>query len=91
MPIGIPPRPLPPRLQFWTPKGRLGWFKTYVLPSDAYDREARKRGIDPRRHHGFTVLSHRWWVRDQVFLRASRLDLFAHEYEHVERRKPFHS
>ena len=78
-------KPWEPKL--WTPtRGdvRLRW-----LPDDEFDALAKKYGAS-QTAEGFAVWSKHWWKRNQIILRANRLDLITHEAQHIEERRNFH-
>ena len=84
--IGIPPIPTPPPLKFW--EARKGTALTHWLPDDEFEAAAGKHGVGLDKG-GFAVWG-RWWKADEIFLRASHLNLFAHEARHIETRSNFH-
>ncbi len=84
--FGTPYRVKP--LEFWRAKGRLGWIRTYVLPDDAFFTAAEEHGFE-RNIGAFSVWG-RWWEKDRIYLRASRPDLFPHEWRHIETQSNFH-
>ena len=85
--FGTPYRTKP--LEMWRAKGRLGWTQLYVLPDQEFFAAAEKHGYE-RGIGAFAVWGH-WWERNKIYLRASRLDLFPHEWRHIETQSNFHS
>ena len=84
--FGTPYRTKP--LEFWQAKGRLGWIKLYVLPDAEFFAAAEKHGH--KRGIGAFAVWGRWWERDKIYLHAGRLDLFQHEWRHIEEQWDFH-
>ena len=75
------------RPNLWYPTrgdARVRW-----LPDDEFDKLAKENNI-PITKSGFAVWKQHWWQKDQIVLRARRLDLFAHEVRHIEERRNFH-
>ena len=84
--FGTPYRVKP--LEMWRAKGRTAPVKLYVLPDPEFFTAAEKHGY-PRGIGAFAVWG-RWWETDRIYLRAGRLDLFPHEWRHVEEQRNFH-
>ena len=82
---------LPKRIDLWRAKGRPAPVLLYVLPAKEFERAAKKYGHAPS-VGAFSVWSNRWWEpsRDLIYLHHDRLDLFGHEWRHVESKKNFH-
>ena len=80
----------PPPLRFWT--ARKGEAFTRWLPDNEFEAAARKYGVDPKGKGAFAVWDRAWWkpASGKIFLRASHLNLFAHEARHIETRSNFH-
>ena len=77
-------------LEFWQAKGRKAPVLTYVLPDAEFFAAAEKYGF--KRSIGAFAVWSRWWQpgKDRIYLRASRLDLFGHEWRHIETKSNFH-
>ena len=75
-------------LDLWQAKGRTAPVKLYVLPDPEFFAAAEKFGY--ARNIGAFAVWGRWWETDQIYLRASRLDLFPHEWRHIEEQRNFH-
>ena len=76
-------------LELWRAKGRKAPVTLYVLPDPEFFAAAEKHGHS-RGIGGFAVYKRRWWERDEIYLRANRLDLFPHEWRHIETQSNFH-
>ncbi len=84
--FGTPYRTKP--LEMWRAKGRKAPALLYVLPDTAFFEVAEKHGY--KRSIGALAVRGHWWEHDRIYLRASRLDLFEHEWRHIETRSNFH-
>ena len=83
----------PESLHLWIPKGRKDPALIYVLAHNDFSHAAAKAGYAGRDIGGFAVWG-RWcwplWQHDRIYLRADRVDLFLHEWRHVEEQRDFH-
>lgn len=75
-------------LEMWKAKGRLGWIRLYVLPDPEFFVAAEQNGY--KKNIGAFAVWGRWWEKDRIYLRAGRLDLFGHEWRHIETQTNFH-
>ncbi len=75
-------------LELWQAKGRKAPALLYVLPDKEFEAAAVEHGHE-RGIGAFAVWGH-WWQPDKIYLRAGRLDLFGHEWRHIEEQSNFH-
>ena len=84
--FGTPYRTKP--LELWQAKGRTAPALLYALPDAEFFAAAEKHGH--KRGIGAFAVWGQWWKKDAIYLRASRLDLFQHEWRHIETQSDFH-
>lgn len=84
--FGVPIRAKP--LVTWKAKGRKAPALLYVLSANDFERAAKKHGYKTK-IGAFAV-----WGGDlqknAIYLRYNRLDLFGHEWRHIETQSNFH-